>query len=682
MIKTTLSVLQFSTNDVQEFLNNALKQTMLYTNSKIGCIYFRQHNEDFSTLCFLLDKSLEMNPIKLFQTKHEIQKTPLWKHIIQSKKVLINNDLAADDVLNKALTQQPELLKNIVAIPVFEKDSLVLLLLLANAKTGYLTETAEQLALLMEAAWNRQKSQKSVSREDKLETVLTGIRSVNQLIVQEPDPAKLIRQSCEKIARSFAYLNCWILLVDEHGKHTDFAFAGDDDYGDKLEMLLKNNEIPKCVKLAVESESLVLFNKKDSICTECGFVTDTENSAAMSFALRSKGKLFGVITAWVPIAFISLPREQELFMELANDIAFALYKIDIEAERKHLRHNLSERIKEMECTLAVSNEIQKDYTEAVFFEKLIQAIRLGFSYPDELKVRIEIGDKVVEDQWYKSRQKQLSAMLTEADRQCGMIEVVYLEDRDFILPEEQKLLDIIALMVSRWIEKKRANERLIRSEENLSITLQSIGDGVLATDSSGRIKRMNKVAENLIGVTLKEAWNKPVSEVFNIVNADSRERIINPVEKVLKTGRTVGLSNHTVLISAKGTEYQIRDSAAPIRNKKNEIEGMILVFSDVTTQYKHQASIAESQRKFKAFFNATPGAVSITEIATGKYIDVNTAFETMFEYQRDELIGKTSLEIYIWIDAKDRKEFVEKLKNEKQITNYQTNFRTKSGRII
>ncbi|MDY0078457.1 MAG: PAS domain S-box protein, partial [Bacteroidales bacterium] len=682
MIKTTLSVLQFSSTDVQEFLNNALMQTMQYTESEIGYIYFRKPNEDFSILCSSRDKSLKIKPVKPLHTHLEIQKTPLWQQFIQNRKVFINNDLAADDELNKVLAQQSEILKNITAIPVFEKESLVLVLILANAKMGYLDETVEQFSLLMEAAWDKQKNQESLSREEKLETVLTGIRSINQLIVKESDPAKLIRQSCENIVRSFGYLNSWILLLDEQGNHTDFAYAGDNDYGNKLTKQLKNKQIPTCAKLAVESETLILFNQKDSICKLCGIATDTENSAAMTFALRSEGKLFGVMTAWVPVAYISRPREQELFMELANDIAFALYKIETEAERKQLAQKLSERIKEMKCTLAVSHEIQKDQSEAVLFKSLVDSIKLGFMYPDELVVKIEVDCKIYGDELPNSNKIRLLAALTEADRQIGQLEVAYAHELEFILPEEQKLLENIALMVSRWIEKKRTIERLIQSEENLSITLQSIGDGVLATDSSGRVRRMNKVAESLTGFKLEEAWNKPVTEVFKIVNADSRERVINPVEKVLKTGKTVGLSNHTVLISANGKEYQIKDSAAPIRNKKNEIEGMILVFSDDTVQYEHQASIAESERKFKAFFNAVPGAVSITEIATGKYVDVNTTFETMSEYQRDELIGRTSLDINIWIDADDRKEFVEKLNKEKQVTNYETSFRTKSGRII
>lgn len=682
MIKTTLSVLQFSSNDVQEFLNNALIQTMRYTESKIGYIYFRQKGEGFSVVQAPLANGLKMKAVKPLQTYHEIQETPLWQHIIKNRKVFIDNDLAADDVLDKAFAQQPELLKNITAIPVFEKDSLVLVLLLANAKTGFLTKTTEQLALLMEAVWNRQKTQESISREDKLETVLTGIRSVNQLIVKESDPAKLIRQSCENIVRSFGYLNSWILLLDDQKNYTDFAYAGDSDYGDKMNILLKNKHFPACAKLAIESEDLILFNQKDSVCTVCGIATDTENIAAMSFALRSGGWLFGVITTWVPTAFISLPREQELFVELANDIAFALYKIDIEVQRKQLSQKLSERIKEMECTLIVSREIQQDQPEAVFFKSLLNNIKHGFMYPVELMVRIEFECKIYGDEQLNLHQNGLFAVLTEAERQVGQIGVAYAQELDFILPEEQKLLDNIALMVSRWIEKKRAVERVMRSEENLSITLQSIGDGVLATDINGRVKRMNKVAENLIGVKLKEAWNKPITEVFNIVNADSRERVINPVEKVLKTGKTVGLSNHAVLISANGKEYQISDSAAPIRNKKNEIEGMILVFSDITTQYKYQASIAESERKFKTFFNTAPSAVSITEIDSGKYVDVNTTFETISGYKRDELIGKTSLEIDIWADTNDRENFVEQLLSEKLVNNYEASFRVKNGKII
>jgi len=152
-------------------------------------------------------------------------------------------------------------------------------------------------------------------------------------------------------------------------------------------------------------------------------------------------------------------------------------------------------------------------------------------------------------------------------------------------------------------ERKRAEESLRQSEENLSITLNSIGDGVIATDLNGLVVNMNPVAEKMCGWSLIDAAGKPLSEIFNIVNAYTRKAIINPVKKVLQNGEIVGLANHTVLISKNGTEYQISDSAAPIKNKEGKISGVVLVFSDVTEKYLNEQSLIENEERLNLFFN-------------------------------------------------------------------------------
>lgn len=132
---------------------------------------------------------------------------------------------------------------------------------------------------------------------------------------------------------------------------------------------------------------------------------------------------------------------------------------------------------------------------------------------------------------------------------------------------------------------EQRNRDLQESEQDLSVTLNSIGDAVIATDEKGNVSRMNPVAERLTGWQLQEAKGLSLKTIFPIINASTRESIANPVDKVISTGETVYLSNHTTLLARDGTEYQIADSAAPIRNG-NSILGMVLVFNDVTEQYK------------------------------------------------------------------------------------------------
>lgn len=123
-----------------------------------------------------------------------------------------------------------------------------------------------------------------------------------------------------------------------------------------------------------------------------------------------------------------------------------------------------------------------------------------------------------------------------------------------------------------------ANERTQREKEQLRTILHSIGDAVIATNREGLIVRMNIVAEEITGWKFSEVEGRPLYEIFRIINAHTREIVPDPVKLVLATGNTIGLANHTVLIARDGTECQIADSGAPIKDVSGNIIGVVLVF--------------------------------------------------------------------------------------------------------
>jgi len=131
-------------------------------------------------------------------------------------------------------------------------------------------------------------------------------------------------------------------------------------------------------------------------------------------------------------------------------------------------------------------------------------------------------------------------------------------------------------------ERKQMEEKLAAEKELLSVTLHSIGDGVITTDIDGKILAINKVAGEITGWPQAEAMGRPLHEVFHIINELTRERCESPFEKIIRTGRIVGLANHTVLIARDATERILADSGAPIRDNTGHIVGVVLIFRDVT----------------------------------------------------------------------------------------------------
>lgn len=145
-------------------------------------------------------------------------------------------------------------------------------------------------------------------------------------------------------------------------------------------------------------------------------------------------------------------------------------------------------------------------------------------------------------------------------------------------------------------DRKVMEAALAEEKERLLVTLRSIGDGVITTDTAGQVVMLNKVAEDLTGWTNNEARGRPLTDIFHIIHEETRQRSENPVQKILESGQIVGLANHTVLISRDGTERVVTDSAAPIRDGKNQVIGIVLVFRDTTAKKRMEDALRNAEK--------------------------------------------------------------------------------------
>lgn len=158
----------------------------------------------------------------------------------------------------------------------------------------------------------------------------------------------------------------------------------------------------------------------------------------------------------------------------------------------------------------------------------------------------------------------------------------------------------IGFLVLSW----RFNQSAIRSvrlaeaeahagRARLLTTLRSCGDGLIVTDDAGHVTLLNPVAQALTGWVEEQARGAPIDQVFHIVNEFTRAPVENPVGRVLREGKVVGLANHTVLIARDGSERPIDDSGAPVVGPDGTVYGVVLVFRDVTS--RKQAELARER---------------------------------------------------------------------------------------
>ena len=366
---------------------------------------------------------------------------------------------------------------------------------------------------------------------------------------------------------------------------------------------------------------------------------------------------------------------------------------------------------------------------------------------------------------------------------------------------------------SRLYRELYQSEKLQReAQESFRTTLYSIGDAVITTDGDGLILQMNPVAERLTGWSEQDAAGKPLVEVFRIINEDSREPVDTPVEDVMRTGKLVGLANHTLLICSDGSERPIADSASPITEEDGSVSGVVLVFRDQTREratlqrlrdneqrltiiadhiydweywlgndnrmefcspscerltghtpdqflddpelirsivhpddieiydrhlaaVKHnpetcecdyriitcdgkvvwlshcctpvsdsdgkplgrrisnrdvterklvEQTLQDSEKRFRTAFMTSPDAITLsrlTEPDHGFYVDVNQGFYDLTGYGPDEVIGKSTLDIDLWLDLETRRRFLAELQDNGVVRNLESRMRLKDGQI-
>lgn len=197
---------------------------------------------------------------------------------------------------------------------------------------------------------------------------------------------------------------------------------------------------------------------------------------------------------------------------------------------------------------------------------------------------------------------------------------------------------------------------LDQAKQKLEVTLMSIGDAVIASDERGRITLMNSVAETLTGWRLDEAAGQPVEKIFHIVNEETRAPVESPVSHVLRTGTIASLANHTILVGKQGQEIPIDDSGSPIRDRRNRLLGVVLVFRDISKRRAQEIQIDKWHRIFRqAGFGV---AILVNDGKT--ILELNSAFARMHGYEPDELRDKSFVELLdeasIYEEARQRSE--------------------------
>ncbi|WP_020474922.1 diguanylate cyclase [Zavarzinella formosa] len=226
------------------------------------------------------------------------------------------------------------------------------------------------------------------------------------------------------------------------------------------------------------------------------------------------------------------------------------------------------------------------------------------------------------------------------------------------------LVGISAVGVAIWLGLRslldRSRMAAVRyQQEFLQATITSLGDGVIVTDPDGRVTALNRVAEQLTGWTQKEAAGQPMEDVFRIINADSRQPVPNPLRQALAEDRVIRLEKDAILLAKDGKEWPLDDSAAPIHDDDGRVTGGVLVFKEISERFRVERELAEAARrqaellaevrdseaKFRNTIDRLAEGIFVTDIATQKFIDANSAMLAMLGYSLPEFLALTQFDL-------------------------------------
>jgi PAS domain S-box-containing protein len=245
--------------------------------------------------------------------------------------------------------------------------------------------------------------------------------------------------------------------------------------------------------------------------------------------------------------------------------------------------------------------------------------------------------------------------------------------------DEEERLRAVTLQNAQSIllARRRAEEALRRQSEWLRVTLASIGDGVISTDTEGRVTFMNSVAAALTGWAQAEALGRPLLDVFHIINERSRQPVENPALRALRQGTIVGLANHTLLIAREGTERAIDDSAAPMRDEGGATLGAVLVFRDVTERRRAE----EDRARLAAIVETSQDAI-VSKTLDGVIRSWNAGAERLFGYSAQEAVGQP-ITLIIPLERHDEERAIlERLRRGERVEHYETVRVARDGRRL
>lgn len=580
-------------------------------------------------------------------------------------------------------------------------------------------------------------SKQAKKRIKHLNRVLMAIRNVNQLITWERDRDILLEKTCAMLTETNGYINAWIMLFDESGT---FVSAFESGVGKNFQPIidrLKRGRLIKCAREAL-SKSPIVVTKSPKDCVGCPLATlHNGKIAEMAIRLDYGEKVYGLISVCMPVEFVEDKEELMLFREIAGDIAFALYVIEMEEERKLIEKRLVEN--EEKYRLLVSNQPDVIFTTnregAIAFispnvknlfgytQKEIYEggndLWFGRIHRDDIKIVKKEFDNLFKkgmlyDAEYRIKHKDghwlwlhgkatvvyeknnityCDGILTDITKRKQVDEELKKYRNSLENMVEERTLELtksIRQLHNEIIERKRVENDLKISKRKYSTVVDNSPDIIYLLDSKGVFIFVGGAVESILGFTPSELIGKHFSFIifpgdiekarlrFNERRTGDRATKNFDVRLVTKKGKKDPFNVSTMIVEINA--FGICDDYTYIAEKKTF--GTYGLARNITMRKQTEEALRVSQEKYQNLFaNALVGLYRI-KIPDGTILECNKQTAQLLGYDNPKnIIDKLAAKNY-FADEKEYKKFQNALSKNTKVDNIEAQMKRKDGSIF
>ena len=494
-----------------------------------------------------------------------------------------------------------------------------------------------------EAEANATRLAETQAHETHIKRVLEAIRNVDRLIVTEDNPNRLIKKACANLTETMGYSNAWIALLDDQGEHVTATAASGFEVGfEALRGRLEKGEFPSCMRETLGHDRVVVVDDAELMCKDCPVSQEHAGRTDLCHALRANGRTLGHLAVSVPKTYAHDDEEQDLFEELAGDLALALLRI----QRNQSLYRASEI---MSRSLAVAFVWRNTEGWPVEFASPNVIQLFGWTAEEFVSGAVSYADVVYPN--------DLGRVVSEVARFSSDREVDYFEHapyriicrdgrcrwvRDMTYVRRDDRRDVLSFegILVDISEHKRAEEAL-RKEQELSHRI--IDDGPLAItilDRNGTILSANRRAEQILGLTVSEiagrAYNDPDWRITSSTGGAYPDAHL-PFRLVMETTRPVRDIKHAIQWP-DGMRRILNVCAAPLTDEMGQIERIVCSIEDITEQKQADLELQAAKAFSDAVLENSPFAMWVSD-ADGIVLRTNRSLLETLNLREEQIVG-------------------------------------------